>query len=248
MCLSCKDAKPQTIAEIRDAKTQMNKENTRQFILGAIKLCKGTDYTQLIGTTRKTMTSEVKNTPCSNYIGYPYINPFELYVGVMDDDRTLNMAMSNPIEMKQAREKIALKADDIKDEADHVDPNNLIYHDDEAWSVRDYDIDQEQLTVGAGLGYERLSLLQIYNGGGKTVTPIRTTYNIPVSKGDAEALFESFNSQALKGKKPVHVKVTYALKQPERLKGYQDKFEIHFKKIEFYQIDDLDNKLGEVTF
>ena len=247
--MSCKEVKPQTPQEREDAEKILNRENVEQFYLGAIKMCKDTDYKSYFGQYRE-MTSYLKEgTCCTALVPKPYIDPYEYFIEIFKREKPIMANNANPFELKKIREILKGEKAGIKKKAMAIDVNNL--ENKTTGSFVKYDVNTEELKINcstqlafAGGPFSgRITRVDLVNFSGEL--------SIPLNPDSAEKLFEYYKENHPIGKlipfTPLNVRITYGLQFPERNIKYS-KFEGIVKTMEIYPANNWSYKVATVTF
>ncbi len=238
LVVSCKDARPQSREEIKEAKKVLELKNLEQFFLGAIKLC----------------VDSPKEQCCQSFVAGPYINPMEVYLNVFENDRTIFDNQSNPFKLKEIREGMKGKLSKIRDKAIASGSDNLVYESYGEWNIGEYDFDKEELKINSHYAIH-FKGLPINFGSGKPFK-IQEFMNfkptLSMSANEAEKIFdyyEEIKEKLMLGPiKPLNTRITYSLQKPLPKSRRPDDFVIKPKKVELFLYGSWSEKIGEFTF
>ncbi|MEE9361958.1 MAG: hypothetical protein V3U92_05110 [Cellulophaga sp.] len=245
--LSCKDAKPQVYADSEQAVEKRVKSNFEQYLLGASKFCIDEDYQSYFGEYRDMthlgMVSKRGNC-CTAIVNAPFVNPYEQYLYMFDDEDGIVKNMANPFELKKIRENLKSKIAQVKKKIEKVNPKNLTYR--MVSNIEKYDFNSNQLMVrGLGkniamnLNKPSTSLVMI------DVENVSYTYGIPLSPKKAEEVFSYYGGNETYRKRPVNCQITYQL---VKSKTYSKRFAAIISKVEVFHPEGWRKKIGEITF
>ncbi len=243
MLASCKEAKPQTRAEMYQQQEILERENTKQFFLAASKLCLNEDYEQHFGEYRESTLTSLDGTCCTFFIPKPYINPYEYYLSIFEKEDSFILNSDNPFALKKIRSKMKRRIDNVKEKVKAVDEENLVYESVEI-SVDKYDFDQEKLIL------EKPISLNFNVGIGVKVINSNFSRAFPLAPKQAEKLFEYYTNNNIRvhtSKSTLRARVIFKLQKPLK-NNFGSSFEAVVKKVEFFMPTDWTNKIGEITF
>ncbi|GAB1856141.1 hypothetical protein MHTCC0001_09760 [Flavobacteriaceae bacterium MHTCC 0001] len=255
MLASCKDAQPQTHAEIEKFKLHLKKENLRTMFLGAINFCSETDYEAYFDNPRRQwVSSKEGGNCCTSSVRFPHINLAEYYLFAMEGDRSVFDNQNDPFKLKKIRKELEVKIRAVKDKAKKLDPKKLIFLGYRNALVSTYDMDKEILKLypSSFISFDGTQgdWLGKINYNFKDHSP-RVVSELDLPADEAEKLFEYFDDNNerpnLASSKYLNTKITYALEKPKR-NDRLSRILVTVKKVEFYYPDNWDNKIGEVTF
>lgn len=257
MLASCKEAKPQTPKERKEAQKVRVNSDFEQFYLGTIKMCLDTDYSQYFGDYREINHSPKNRNCCTGLVPAPYIDPYEFYLVIKEEEKSLYENQANPFEMKKIRDKLKGKKEEIYDIVKEIDVNNLVKH--SSCMFIKYDMAKEEIKFrappklsfrhsGRSIGFGEISIWLSTMGVNTIGMPNEITLSLDSDK--AENLFDYYEKNSPAGKlvaySSVNARITYVLKFPER-NTTNSKFDALVKKIEFFPKDNWTDKIGEIT-
>ncbi|MEM9884369.1 MAG: hypothetical protein AAF849_00640 [Bacteroidota bacterium] len=246
---SCKEAKPQTPQEREDAEKERRRQNVEQFYLGAIKMCQNTNYQQLFGKYREMGSSLREGTCCTAMVPQPYIDPYEYYIEIFKEDRSIFMNYSNPFELQKIREDLEEEKALIKRKALAIDANNLVHETTGAFVK--YDVGSEELKINcsSALSFPGGAFLRGLKG--VDLVNLSGELSIPLDPKRAEKLFNYYKRNYATGKlipfSPLNIRITYGLKFPERNTKFSN-FDGIVKTLEVYPADNWSELVATVNF
>lgn len=228
-------------------KNNLKKENLRQFLLGAIKLCQNEDYQSIIGDKPKYITEIQQNKYCYEFfLGSPAntTNPYETYMYKVMGEKFLFEYRGEPFELKEYREsdQYLKMMKSIKKESQNISLNSLQWYSMADVLVKEYDFKSEELIL-------YMPKNKLFGTKGASVKKVKYTQNTKLSfkEKDAKRLFKLFEETSKYNRgKTLNSVVTYGLATPSNQKS--NYLTITPIKIEMFSPDGWDNKIGEIIF
>jgi len=233
----------------------IEKENNRQFLAGAIKLCRGADYIEeSLGTiemiTENGNRRNNSDTPSCFTIIMPNLrDPYETYMFTINGNDQFILNSSNPFKIKQIRESSTYlkEVQRIKDEAAGMDTENLLFFSMGA-VASNYDFSSGKLKVSFS------PYFSILGGSLSAENRPPSSVEISVPEAEAEKLFSYYEkNKPTKGNgykksffrayNSINAIVTYKIEY-----GRYSNFDIKPKKVEFFNYTGWKNKLGEYFY
>lgn len=251
MLTSCKEAKPQSPKERKEAKEKIAVNDVGQFYLGAIKMCLDTDYNQYFGDYREVNHFPREGNCCTGLVPPPYIDPYEFYLVIMEDEKSLYANHANPFEMGKIRGKLKDDKEEVRDKAMEIDVTNLVKHT-RCMFVK-YDMAKEEIkfTSPPDLSFGHSGMSTYLSSLRVNTIGMPKEISLPLDSDKAEELFDYYKENSVIGKlvaySSINARLTYGLRLPQK-NTKRSKLDAVVNKIEFFPQDNWTEKIGEITF
>lgn len=247
MFVSCKDVKSQVYTVSEQAREKQVKNNFEQYLLGASKFCVDEDYKSYFGEYRDMSNLGIvskKGNCCTAIVNAPFVNPYEQYLYIFNDEDGIVKNMANPFELKKIRESLKSKIAQVKKKVEKINPESLTYR--MVSNVEKYDFNSNKLNI-TGLGrdiamginkpYIQTILFKVEN---KVYT-----YELPLTPEKAEEVFGYYGGNETYRKRPINCQLSYQL---VKSKTHNEQFAVIISKVEFFHPEGWHKKIGEITF